>query len=34
MRSCTLKQQDDKLVIQDPVYGKVDYALAKLVLEK
>ncbi|MCF0262365.1 MAG: hypothetical protein HUK23_05605 [Sphaerochaetaceae bacterium] len=34
MRSCTLKQQDDKLVIQDPVYGKVEYALAKLVLEK
>lgn len=33
MRGCTLKQQNDKLLIQDPVYGKVEYTLLKPVLE-
>ena len=33
MRGCTLEQQNDKLLIQDPVYGKVEYTLLKPVLE-
>ncbi|MBR2281278.1 MAG: hypothetical protein IJ863_01500, partial [Spirochaetales bacterium] len=33
MRDCTPEQQDDKLLIQDPVYGTVEYTLLKPVLE-
>ncbi|MCF0237069.1 MAG: hypothetical protein HUK24_00605, partial [Sphaerochaetaceae bacterium] len=33
MSCCTLLQQDDKIVIHDPVYNKVEYTLGKLVLK-
>lgn len=34
MSSCALKQQNDKILIQDPVYGQVEYTVAQPAFEE